>query len=94
MTLNTFKVLSALLEQPGSAGADLCRATGLASGTIYPILFRLEEAGWLSSAWEEGDPAVLGRPRRRFYRVTGEGASAAQKHASGMSAAYSRWAIA
>ncbi|WP_432445085.1 PadR family transcriptional regulator [Rhizobium leguminosarum] len=34
---------------------------------------RLEKAGWLSSEWEAGDPATMGRPRRRFYRVTALG---------------------
>ncbi|MFK4228055.1 PadR family transcriptional regulator [Streptomyces sp. NPDC019890] len=45
------------------------------SGTIYPILARLEQVGWVDSSWE--DPVVheqAGRPRRRFYRITQDGA--------------------
>lgn len=50
-------------------GAEL----DLKSGTVYPLLARLEKAGWLESRWEEIDPAEAGRPRRRLYRLTGEG---------------------
>lgn len=43
------------------------------SGTVYPILLRLEQAGWLESEWETADPVLLSRPRRRLYRLTGLG---------------------
>ncbi|WP_363270321.1 PadR family transcriptional regulator [Caulobacter sp.] len=75
------RVLEALLEAPNSAGADIVKSTGLATGTVYPILLRLEGARWLSSCWEEGEPSTLGRPRRRFYSVTAEGARAARQAA-------------
>jgi PadR family transcriptional regulator PadR len=64
--------------QPGISGADIARATRLASGTLYPILFRLEQAGWVESRWETEEPRNLGRPRRRFYQITGVGASRAR----------------
>jgi DNA-binding PadR family transcriptional regulator len=73
----TLKVLGALLSSGGVelSGADIARATNLASGTLYPILFRLERAGWLESRWEEkDDPRTLGRPRRRLYQVRALGA--------------------
>jgi DNA-binding PadR family transcriptional regulator len=60
------------------SGADIARATHLASGTLYPTLLRLEQAGWVESRWETGDPRALGRPRRRFYQVTGVGARRAR----------------
>jgi PadR family transcriptional regulator, regulatory protein PadR len=53
-------------------GLRIAQRTGLATGSIYPILARLERLGWVSSEWEPGDPATRG-PRRRFYRLTGEG---------------------
>ena len=59
------------------SGADIRRRTKLFSGTLYPILLRFEDAGLLSSKWEGGDPRRLGRPRKRLYRVTGEGIRAA-----------------
>ena len=60
------------------SGAEISRATKLLSGTLYPILFRLERAGWLESRWENNDPKLLGRPRRRFYSVTALGAQHAR----------------
>ena len=56
--------------------ADAAGSRALTShGTLYKALGRLAEAGLLEAAWE--DPAVAldeGRPRRRLYRLTGEGA--------------------
>lgn len=47
-------------------------------GTLYKALGRLEEAGLLASRWE--DPAAAeGRPRRRLYELTGEGARVAER---------------
>lgn len=54
-------------------GAEIADLTRLKTGTLYPILHRLEHAGWLSSRWEAGEPAKLGRPRRRYYKITAEG---------------------
>ncbi|MFD7710865.1 PadR family transcriptional regulator [Streptomyces sp. NPDC059785] len=82
MTLQTQLVLRALLEDPAKQryGLELCELAGLPSGTIYPILARLEQVGWVDSTWE--DPAVhekAGRPRRRFYRITRDGAEQARE---------------
>jgi PadR family transcriptional regulator PadR len=68
-------VLRFLLESPGrsSSGAEIGRATRTGSGTLYPLLARFETAGWLASEWEAVDPHEAGRPRRRLYRLTGEG---------------------
>lgn len=54
-------------------GAEVTVRTGLASGTVYPILARLEKAGWMTSSWEDVDPRDVGRPRMRFYRLTRSG---------------------
>lgn len=79
LTHQTLRVIEAILTAPDAAGADVVRSTGLATGTVYPILLRLEGAGWLTSKWEVDDPALLGRPRRRLYTVTAEGVRAARK---------------
>lgn len=75
LSAQTLKVLSTLMSCPSDelSGAEILKRTKLASGTLYPILFRLEGVGWLQSRWEVEDPALLGRPRRRFYRITAEG---------------------
>ena len=81
MSLQTLKVLEAFLEQPTEelAGADVQKRCGLASGTLYPILLRLESAGWFVSRWEAIDPVKEGRPRRRLYRITPSGLSRASE---------------
>ncbi|MBY2969499.1 PadR family transcriptional regulator [Rhizobium leguminosarum] len=83
------EVLAAILNGSGqgSSGVDIAKVTGLASGSLYPILIRLERAGWLSSAWEAGEPAELGRPRRRFYRLTALGAKSTAKIANDLAPA-------
>jgi DNA-binding PadR family transcriptional regulator len=80
LTSQTLKVLALLTAraEPEMSGADIGRATKLASGTLYPILFRLEQARWVESHWETEDPQQLGRPRRRLYRITGMGARRAE----------------
>jgi PadR family transcriptional regulator PadR len=60
------------------SGAEIGRATKLPSGTLYPILSRLEQAHWLESRWETDDPHALGRPRRRFYHLARLGAKNAR----------------
>src|SRR5437763_17121070 len=58
-------------------GFDLLDATGLPSGTVYPILRRLEGAGLVRSRWEAVSIARdEGRPPRRYYQLTGAGAEA------------------
>jgi DNA-binding PadR family transcriptional regulator len=57
---------------------DLMRDTGHPSGTLYPILLRLQRAGWVEARWEEIDAAVAGRPARRYYRLTADGVVAAR----------------
>jgi DNA-binding PadR family transcriptional regulator len=60
-------------------GFDIMAATGLTSGTVYPTLDRLEQAGLLRSSWEdEGEAHREGRPARRYFRLTKAGASALQ----------------
>lgn len=80
MTIPVAKVLSALLADPAADryGLDLMKASGLPSGTLYPILQRLQDAGWLESRWEEIDPVAEGRPARRYYRLTGLGVAEAR----------------
>jgi PadR family transcriptional regulator, regulatory protein PadR len=80
LSLATLRVLRLFVERPASplAGSEITKQTAMLSGTIYPILMRLEKAGWLSSQWETLDPSVAGRPRRRLYRITGLGYNKSQ----------------
>ena len=76
----TLQVLRLFMSDTVQArsGAEIHLATNIGSGTLYPLLLRLEEAGWLSSEWETTDPSREGRPRRRYYLITGEGQRAAR----------------
>jgi PadR family transcriptional regulator, regulatory protein PadR len=71
MTLPTQLVLRVLMAEPSAElyGLQICTEAGLPSGTIHPILARLERVGWLSSRWEKVDVHEEGRPRRRYYRI-------------------------
>jgi PadR family transcriptional regulator PadR len=88
MSLQTLRVLEVFLENPTAqlSGADVHGSCGIASGTLYPILLRLESAGWFVSRWESIDPSSAGRPRRRLYRLTSTGL----KRASEVFASFSR----
>lgn len=80
ITTSVAQVLAVLLDDPqvGRYGLELMRSTGQPSGTLYPILARLQEAAWLRADWEDIDPSVAGRPARRYYRLTPDGAEAAR----------------
>lgn len=81
MTLATQRVLKELIAEPTRRihGFELCAAAGLPSGTVYPILVRLEGLGWLESEWEGPEVHVPEkRPRRRYYRLTEDGAARAR----------------
>jgi PadR family transcriptional regulator PadR len=73
----TLWVLAELLKRRSDwhYGYALARGTALQSGTLYPILIRLAEQGWLETKWTESDrPGV---PPRHTYRLTNSGARAA-----------------
>ena len=80
MTIPTQLVLRALLAEPSKElyGVEIGAAAGLPSGTVHPILARLETVGWLSSRWEDINPRTEGRPARRYYQLTPDGLELAQ----------------
>ena len=62
------------LPRGSHPGFDGLHATGLPSGTVYPILRRLDREGLLRSAWESAEVAQREqRPPRRYYEITGSG---------------------
>lgn len=88
--MQTLTVLGLLLEQAEEwqYGYDLSRRTGLKSGTLYPILARLAEQGWLETCWAQ--PERPGRPPRHTYRLTAAGARAATAALAAVPAAAER----
>lgn len=68
------RALLAMLLEAGSGwsyGYDLACRLGMKSGTLYPLLIRLEGQGFLEAQWQP--PAVSGRPPRHAYRLTAAG---------------------
>lgn len=73
MHRTTLAVLEAFLDAGPLTrlyGLEIMRLADIKSGTLYPILERLEEAGWISGEWGDDSSG----PRRRYYTLTGEGA--------------------
>lgn len=75
----TLLVLQVFLAFPADwrYGYDISRDIGLKSGTLYPILMRLEESNLLESTWEA---TQTGRPPRHVYRLTGTGLQVAREY--------------
>ncbi len=57
-------------------GYQLAQATGLRSGTLYPLLIRLEAQGHLEAEWQP--PTAPGRPPRHAYRLSASGLALSQ----------------
>lgn len=73
LTRTATRTLAAFLDAPRSwrYGYDLMKAADISSGTLYPLLARLAEDGWLESRWEESE--LPGKPARQLYRLTATG---------------------
>ena len=73
-TQSQVAVARALLDSPSPEsfhwGYSLAKQANVPSGVLYPILARMEGAGWVTSTWEDSQGS---RPRRRVYQVTREG---------------------
>lgn len=73
LSLGTVLVLHSLARGL-SYGFDIMEETGLASGTIYPALEKLERLGYATSRWEDPEIAQRDkRPPRRYYEITDDG---------------------
>jgi len=65
------------IENGYGYGFDIMTITGLASGTVYPALRRLESAEYVVSKWERPTIAQAAqRPPRKYYEVTKPGRTA------------------
>ena len=74
------RVLRVLTADPSAQhyGYDLMKAARLPSGTLYPMLARLEQEGLVQSEWEAQREDAGGRPPRKYYRLTAEGVRVAR----------------
>jgi len=81
----SLQILAAIRGRP-TYGLDIVASTGLPSGTVYPTLGRLKRGGLVTSRWEDQRLADReGRPRRRYYELTGAGMQALSQGASRLS---------
>lgn len=78
----TNAVLQALASRASEwrHGYDLLAETGLKSGTLYPLLARLHDAGLLEAEWRVSPQP--GRPARHAYRLTAVGVAKARESAA------------
>ena len=78
MTAPLERVFRVFLDDPVAPryGYDLMKAAALSSGTLYPLLARLEARALVASAWET--PRQDGERPRRYYRLTSEGIEVAR----------------
>ena len=83
------RVLRVLTADPSAQhyGYDLMKAARLPSGTLYPMLARLQQEGLVQSEWEAQREDAGGRPPRKYYRLTGEGLRIARLELARSSAA-------
>ena len=73
----TMALILQVLDNGYRYGFEIMTVTGLASGTVYPALRRLEDAGFVISKWESAEVAQAEqRPARKYYEVTGDGGDA------------------
>ena len=78
VTPATLDVLEALMGPDEELyGLKIAQNAGRKTGSVYPILARLEEAGWVDSCWEREERGERG-PRRRFYRLSLDGLAGAR----------------
>ncbi|MFF4888131.1 PadR family transcriptional regulator [Streptomyces nigra] len=76
-TLEVIKVLLASTPDDPAWGLMICEEADLGSGTVYPILERLVDAGWVTRYEETGEHP--GRPKRYYYELTATGQQAANE---------------
>jgi PadR family transcriptional regulator PadR len=67
-----------------SHGYDLMKATGILSGTLYPLLMRMTDQALVEAEWRA--PSQPGRPARHAYRLTAKGLALAREVADSQSA--------
>ena len=72
-------LLEAVTDGMSLYGLEIAATAGISHTTIYDVLARLEEAGWLTSHWEELGSYEQPRPRRRLYRLTPLGETIAKR---------------
>lgn len=84
LTLATRMVAAQFLRDPAAPlyGQRVVDLTKLRPGTVYPLLGRMADEGWLSDTWENPEDRTTGRPLRRYFCLTSAGLKMAQAMAT------------
>ncbi|MFC8846043.1 MULTISPECIES: PadR family transcriptional regulator [unclassified Micromonospora] len=86
----TVDVLAVLLDSDQPRwGLEIIKLTGRPSGSVYPLLDRLERADWVTSRWD--DDSDRRGPRRRMYQLTADGATEARRVCARAATARTSW---
>lgn len=90
ITPNIARLLRVFLEDPEQSrfGTELIQQARVSAGSLYPALRRMETAGFIAGAWEDIDPSAEGRPARRYYTLTADGAREARMRLAALSASF------
>ncbi len=77
---HAWTVLAVLMDAHGQwrHGYELAQRAHVKSGTLYPLLIRLEGQGYLEAEWQQ--PSERGRPPRHVYRLTARGVELARQN--------------
>lgn len=80
-SLQELQVFGFMMQNPTSDfyGLEIMKGAGVLAGSLYPLLARWEQRGWVSSGWENIDEKKEGRRRRRYYHLTPDGISFAKR---------------
>jgi PadR family transcriptional regulator, regulatory protein PadR len=71
-------LLQAFANHEDLHGWAIMKATRRSGPTVYGVLDRLEDSGWINGHWEDENPEP-GKPRRRIYSITPTGLTGAQE---------------
>lgn len=87
LTTTVARVVREFLEDPDQPqyGFELMQRCALPSGSLYPILARLERAGWIEGRHEDIDTVEAGRPARRYYVLAEDGVVKARRELAALS---------
>jgi PadR family transcriptional regulator PadR len=70
-TRTLVKVALVMMQDPHCQhyGWDIARRADILSGSLYPLLRKMLDNGWLTDDWED-QASVSNRPPRRYYELT------------------------
>ena len=74
-SITLFRIFSVFLQNPDKqhTGTEVRALAKAGAGTVFPLLQDMCDKDWVTDEWEIQDPKILGRPRKRFFKLTSLG---------------------